>query len=175
MNFKMRELINDLTQDVIETFKVQIPIVDIESIVKRMGGLVRNDSSMNAYSDGCIRKLTGHPKFEIVVSPYQSAARKNFTIAHELGHLFLHMGYMTDEELWAEQDDKTYYRSGNSEQEYEANEFAAAFLMPKYQYRSVMDNYTDGDLVDTGEIARYFNVSVNAASNRGKWLDYLQW
>ncbi len=38
--------------------------------------------------------------FEIIVFEYQPPNRKSFTIAHELGHLFLHMGYIIDEERW---------------------------------------------------------------------------
>lgn len=68
-----------------------------------------------------------------------------------------------------------YYRNGNSREEYFANEFAAAFLMPKIEYKRVMDKNTEGNTVNTQEIAKYFNVSTEAASNRGKWLGYLQW
>jgi Zn-dependent peptidase ImmA (M78 family) len=41
-----------------------------------------------------------------VISPYQSEERRKFTIAHELGHLFLHMGYLLDSDLWSGQDEK---------------------------------------------------------------------
>lgn len=84
------------------------------------------------------------------------------------------MGYMIDSEKWASQTDR-YYRKGNSDEEYEANEFAAALLMPKKEYKKILDKYTEGDIVHTAKIAEKFNVSVNAAANRGKWLGYLQW
>ena len=47
--------------------------------------------------------------------------------------------------------------------------------MPKMEYKRVMDAHTDGDLVNTSEVAKYFHVSVDAAANRGKWLGYLKW
>lgn len=47
--------------------------------------------------------------------------------------------------------------------------------MPKIEYKRVMDKNTEGNTVNTQEIAKYFNVSTEAASNRGKWLGYLQW
>ena len=62
----------------------------------------------------------------LFVSPFQSSERRKFTIAHELGHLFLHMGYMIDSDLWEQQENATFYRAGNSSEEYQANEFAAA-------------------------------------------------
>ena len=47
--------------------------------------------------------------------------------------------------------------------------------MPKNKYKEIMDKNTVGNIVETGKIASYFKVSVSAASNRGKFLGYLQW
>ena len=47
--------------------------------------------------------------------------------------------------------------------------------MPEKEYRKVMDQNTDGIKVATDKIASYFGVSISAASNRGKFLGYLQW
>lgn len=85
------------------------------------------------------------------------------------------MGFQTDIKIWKQQNDRLYYRNGNSELEYQANEFAAALLMPQDEYETIMDCNTQGNLVNTSEIARYFHVSVDAAANRGKWLGYLRW
>lgn len=122
---------------------------------------------------GSIRKLDDG--FVIYVSPFQSEERKKFTIAHELGHLFLHMGYRINSDLWNRQKNATYYRAGDSLMEYQANEFAAALLMPKEAYKDVMERNTIGNKVETSKIADYFGVSVSAASNRGKFLGYLKW
>lgn len=157
-----------------EMYGIRGPIFNIEEEVNRMGGIVIKDSSLDGFSDGRIRK-TGPETFEIAVSPFQTEERKNFTIAHELGHLFLHMGFQTNEVAWRNHDSMSYYRNGNSEMEYQSNEFAAAFLMPQEDYKLVMDQFTNGNLVETAAIARYFNVSVDAAANRGKWLGYLRW
>ncbi len=150
MDFKIRELINDITQDIIQTYKIQIPIVNINQVVDALGGKVIEDSSLSGYSDGFIRKVDD--SFEIVVSPYQPDTRKNFTIAHELGHLFLHMGYGIDDELWNSQDGNQYFRSGNTNKEYQSNEFAAALLMPKHEYKRIMDENTVGNKVDTSKL-----------------------
>ena len=37
-----------------------------------------------------------------------------------------------------------------------------------------MNQYTSGNKVETYKIADYFGVSVSLASNRGKFLGYLQ-
>lgn len=85
------------------------------------------------------------------------------------------MGYKINPDLWEKQENLVYYRAGNSIDEYQANEFAAAFLMPRDMYKNVMDQYTTGNIVETGKVAEFFGVSVSAASNRGKFLGYLQW
>lgn len=173
LDYKMRELINDLTRDVIENYGIKIPITDVNKIIKDIGGNIIQNEELSSYSDGFIKK-NGEQGFEIVVSPHQQSNRLNFTIAHELGHLFLHMVFQTNWELWRTQK-ITYYRKGTSEEEYEANEFAAALLMPREKYKEVMERFTEGNAVDTAKIADYFHVSTNAASNRGKWLGYLEW
>lgn len=172
LSYKMRTLIDELTQDIISIYDISIPIQDIDLVVRNIGGSIVETSELSEYSDGFIRKIDD--SFEIVVSRQQPENRRNFTVAHELGHLFLHMGYEIDPDKWDGRQN-TYYRKGNSNEEYEANEFAAALLMPRAEYKRVMDMYTEGQFVHTARIAEAFNVSVNAASNRGKWLGYLQW
>jgi Zn-dependent peptidase ImmA (M78 family) len=172
VNSELRRLINNLTQDIIDLYNIQIPIQDINEVVGKIGGHVEESFDENMF-DGSIRKQNNG--FIIYVSPFQSAERRKFTIAHELGHLFLHMGYQINSNLWDGQKNATYYRSGDSLLEYQANEFAAAFLMPEKEYRKVMDQNTDGIKVATDKIASYFGVSISAASNRGKFLGYLQW
>ncbi len=173
MNEELRRLINNLTQDIINIYDIQIPIQNINDVVRQLGGYIEENVMPDNMVDGSIRKE--NDSFVISVSPFQSEERRKFTIAHELGHLFLHMGYIIYPELWSRQRDATYYRSGDSLVEYQANEFAAAFLMPKERYKEIMDRYTIGTSVETRKIAEYFGVSVSAASNRGKFLGYLQW
>lgn len=173
MNNELRMLINNLTQDIIELYNIQIPIQNINDVVEVLGGSVEESIDIDSMSDGSIRKQ--NDGFIIYVSPFQSVERKKFTIAHELGHLFLHMGYKVNSELWNKQKNATYYRSGDSLMEYQANEFAAALLMPKKVYKDIMEQYTIGNRVETDKVADYFGVSISAASNRGKFLGYLQW
>ncbi len=170
MTTATRDMINSITEDIRQVLGIQGPIQNMDDVVYKLGGTIQDDFLC---SDGTVSK-EGRT-FKIQVSPFQSQKRRRFTIAHELGHLFLHMGYLIDKELWDEQEDNIYHRSGSSEQEYQANEFAAAFLMPQDEYLKVMDENTINNRVDTLKIADYFNVSIEAASNRGKFLGYLRW
>lgn len=170
MDNATRIMINSLTQDILTLFNIQIPIQDIDELVGMLGGSIQTDFSC---TDGSVVKEG--ESFRILISPFQDEKRRRFTIAHELGHLFLHMGYLTNAELWERQDENIYHRLGSSEKEYQANEFAAAFLMPQKEYIKIMNENIIGDKVNTSKIAEYFNVSVEAASNRGKFLGYLKW
>lgn len=174
LKYELRQVINEIAELVRKVYNVDGPVSDIDSVVSRMGGRVIEDPAIDDFSDGQIRKI-GDSEFEIIVSLFQSLERRNFTIAHELGHLFLHMGFMTDSDKWRNQSEEVYYRNGNSELEYQANEFAAAFLMPRKDYKDELDEHTEGNMVNTEEIARHFFVSIDAAANRGKWLGYLVW
>ncbi|MCI7098847.1 MAG: ImmA/IrrE family metallo-endopeptidase [Lachnospiraceae bacterium] len=174
MDALTKRYINDLAQRILSVYQITIPITNIEDIVRRMGGYIEEKYGFDDLCDGTIRKVEAD-HFCIAISPFQNEQRKAFTIAHELGHLFLHMGYGTDRKLWEEQDETVYRRFGTSNQEYQANEFAAAFLMPIDVYKQKLEEYSVGDKVDISKVADYFNVSISAASNRGKFLGYLVW
>ena len=175
MNNEMRTQINALAEDIIKLFDIPMPIEDMSAVVEVLGGKLQEDIAIGSFSDGKIEREENDGKFSIKIPYGQSKSRKNFTVAHELGHLFLHMGYLIDEELWEKSKKVIFHRKGNSEIELQANEFAAAFLMPRKKYKEILDKYSEGDYVLISKVADYFNVSIDAASYRGKWLGFLEW
>ncbi len=85
---------------------------------------------------------------------YYGDARARFTVAHELGHLFLgHPGNQPR----VHGDNRFDGRSIEIELEREANTFASEFLMPSDLVTSSMS---------AGEISRHFQVSIDAAARR---------
>ena len=172
INTEVRTLINNVTQDIIDLYHIQIPIQDIHDVVIALGGHVEESADDNMLSDSGIKKQDNG--FIIYVSPSQSPVRRKYTIASELGHLFLHMGYKINPKLWDMQENATYYKADSSLQNYQAYVFAEALFMPQKVYKEVMDQYTLGDKVETAKIASYFGVSISEASQRGKFLGYFQ-
>lgn len=172
MNAATFQYINDLADQVILEYDISIPILDIDSVVQRIGGTVLEKADLDILYNGRVRK-DGVASFCIEVSPYLSPRRRTFTIAHELGHLFLHMGYRTNWARWQKQGEPVYRRFGTSAQEDQASEFAAALLMPRDQLGEAIVKYTHGDSVDMTEVAKCLNVSPAAAINRGRLLGYL--
>lgn len=95
--------------------------------------------------------------FTIFLPLGSTAARDNFTIAHELGHFFLH---------FRAPGGATFARQGSNRQEWEANWFAAELLMPEDEFRlEVRKKGNDPKL-----LSQSFDVSPAAASVRLKTL-----
>lgn len=96
---------------------------------------------------------------KITLSNLTNDLRNNFTIAHELGHLFLHSQNIKERKI-------SFNRFGSNRLEWEANWFAAAFLMPESRFKDKNTEY-NGSLYD---LSFYFNVSESAIRIRKKEL-----
>lgn len=168
MSDKIQRLINDLTADIIDIYDIHIPIHNINDVVTALGGYL-NENADICNSD----VMKQNDGFIIYIPSSYSAERKQFAVAQELGHLFLHMGYKISPKLWDNQRNMVYYESKSPLEEYQANDFADALLMPKDVYKKMLDQYTVGNKVQTAKIAEYFGVSVSTAYSRGKSLGLL--
>ena len=168
MSDKIQQLINDLSADIIDIYDIHMPICDINDVVTVLGGYL-NESADICNSD----VMKWNDGFVIYMPSSYSTERKQFAVAQELGHLFLHMGYKISQKLWDKQKNMVYYESKSPLEEYQANDFADALLMPKDVYKKVLEQYTTGGKVQTAKIAEYFGVSVSTAYSRGKSLGFL--
>ena len=130
----------------------------LEPLVERLGGKVCYKALDEAdFDDGSI-VVECSGKFTITLPTYTGAARDRFTIAHELGHYFLHFprccGPMAAR------------RYGSDRVEWEANWFAAGLLMPSAQFRTAFEAWAG----DMDKIAALFGVSTQAVTIRAKTL-----
>ncbi|WP_192822771.1 ImmA/IrrE family metallo-endopeptidase [Rufibacter sp. LB8] len=119
-------------------------------------------------------------KSVIGYNPFESPVRRRFTIAHELGHFVLHQN---DSPLWIDKE-KMQYRSqiqfrdqksatGELKNEREANQFAAAILMPGFMIKNEIEkrNLEFIEEQDVKELADIFKVSQQAMTIRLSKLD----
>lgn len=170
-----RRAIEHLADAVREQLEVTTP-ADMTKVVTGLGGSLKAKTFDDPTISGMIQKVGG--SFEISYNEEHSELRSTFTIAHELGHLFLHMGYLVDPEKWNrinEYRDSPKYRQGYSEEEYEANQFAGSFLMPESEYRQFVKDNSEDHKISIDMIAEHFGVSRDAALTRGKWLGIIRW
>jgi predicted transcriptional regulator len=168
-----RQHINRLAETVLSTCELSVPI-PMDEAVRRL----RGDLAFVAKADFEAKIEKTDTGFRITLPQDGYEPRERFSIAHELGHLFLHMGYLVDEAKWNSIEDYTdsvYYRYGYSVEESEANEFAGAFLMPRAEFARVAQQHQDGDEYDITRIAEQFNVSAGAAVTRGRFLGLFRW
>ena len=167
-----REVIEKVQLDLAETCNNAFP----RNIVEYCDSLnikVKETDALSSNISGLIYKE--NDKYQILINSKQSIGRKAFTIAHELGHYFLHKDYLDKteeivslskgsyEELPAlaractiDPNDMEYKKM-----EVEANDFAANILMPKDEFLKQCQNL---DSID--DVARYFGVSISAATIR---------
>ncbi|ATF11640.1 ImmA/IrrE family metallo-endopeptidase [Brevibacillus brevis X23] len=169
-----RENISAIADMILKATELKSPL-DLERLVEFLGGRVIYRTDLPGNMEAMISKK--NESFEIIIKDDKPSVRQRFSIAHELGHLFLHMGYLIDPDKWqrvGDYQDSVYYRYGYSTEEYEANEFAAALLMPRDEFIKIAEKNLDQNGYYVTPIAQHFNVSTNAVVNRGKWLGLFQ-
>lgn len=158
--------ISALAESVAEQLEYR-PGEALEPIVHGLGGRVEFvDIDEDDVNYGSIRVSPG----EFVVSlPLDSGPmRDRFTLAHELGHFVLHYLYQ-NQVNGAGVEYLKANRYGSDKAEWEANWFAAAFLMPGSAFREAFERF-EGDML---AIASFFKVSHAAANVRAKSLNLL--
>ena len=100
----------------------------LEAIAWERGAMVRHNKL-----DGAEARLMvmGRRAIITISTAVQNPHRRRFNIAHELGHLEMHR-YQTNSSICTSQDLNQWdNRDKNNAIELQANEFAAAFLLPQ--------------------------------------------
>lgn len=147
-----RESVYEIAEEVHEILKRKIGgEFDIIKTVKLLGGKINiADLSEWANLDGTIL-IHGEKDFDVFLPEQTSPVRDKFTLAHELGHYFLHTGDW-GKKLKAARMDK------GTPVEVEANWFAAGLLMPTSKVEDALNENKD--------LSVYFQVSREAARYR---------
>lgn len=124
---------------------------------------------------GVIMFETEKTSFSIYINKNKSNTRQYFTIAHELGHYFLHQQEVKDEsfvdgENVLDRDGMLYRRdaAASTKLEIEANNFAASLVMPSELVKKAWNKLRDVD-----DCAHLFSVSVDAMGVRLRRLGLL--
>lgn len=133
---------------------------DIEEVVTRLGGRIEHSDWNPSRQTGYLEVYKASD-FLIALSPYASHRRSRFTIAHELGHYMLHtrLGKLAPPAIRID-------RAGGGRMEWEANWFAAGFLMPADVFRT---KWREG--LNDLQLADFFDASVAAVAIRREVLD----
>lgn len=139
--------------------------IDVEAIAFDSGIDVLYESL-----NGCEATLVGFGGNAIAtISPSSSRGRERFSVAHEIGHWLLHRG----KSFRCRADDIVQNYSADIQLEKEADEFASHLLMPTAIFQPAIKATNRPGLNDLQEIAKIFEVSLQAVSIRLATLDTL--
>lgn len=131
--------------------------------------LVAGDS-LRGFEGALLPAPAGNKGWGIIYNDgMRSAGRINFTLAHEFGHYLLHRLAYPDGMRCSDQD-VVRWDSEYRQVEYQANLFAANFLMPLDDYRRQIAENIAVDIDMLAHCATRYEVSLIAATLR--WLEY---
>lgn len=140
--------------------------VDVLGIAPHLGLVVMDAKFKDDGLSGAVGYKDGH--FLIWVNREQAVTRRRFTVAHEIGHFVLHMDRGANPHTYTDVDGNLYmFRGaavGERAKEVEANQFAAALLMPSEEVFARVDRVR-GE-IDTFRLAQEFWVSQVAMEIR---------
>lgn len=166
--------IENKAQLILNSLKLHTAPIPVDEVAKRSGvSLVAFDLGEDV--SGILHMKGGAAN--IGYNPNESKLRQRFTIAHELGHYFLHR---EDDKIFV--DNENYYQSimfrttkqlnlskADYQREKDANAFAAALLMPQTLMQKELKKYNGFDMSDNSmitDLAKKFEVSIPAMSYR---------
>lgn len=127
---------------------------DVGNLVRVLGGRVEYAETSESLH------VNERGNFTIYLPPFTSGRRDRFTIAHELGHYYLH--YLHPEKSGAQ----GYQRGARNAVETQANVFASSLLMPEQAFKDAFARYQG----DAWTLAAVFDVSPAAATVRAQVL-----
>ncbi len=138
--------------EVLEQYNITEPVVDVVKIAEKSSISVKEIAMPKEYGD--VAAFYDEAKKTIYVEVEDKPWRKLFSIAHELGHVFL--GHRRFDVLFRIPNERGAY----SKEEKEANIFAANLLMPEFMVRKYLEKYnlTRGDY---DKMAKIFGVSYS--------------
>ncbi len=169
MEWAERSQIEQRAKDVLVQHGLYSLPIDPVNLANLLGVTVHNAKFADDSWAGLIAKRGQHT--QILVEQSDPPYRKRFSIAHELGHHFLHLlddGEIVDKrvDMFREKQPTLADWSAQRRREVEANWFAAALLMPE---ELVRQQWAANPSVMA--LARAFNVSQEAMGYRVDSLD----
>lgn len=163
--------IEEIAQELLKRYNCYKAGFNVYNFANKLKITVLNKDMSDDVSGLFVRK--GNESI-ISVNKNETKQRKRFTVAHELGHFFLH----SDEKpVFVDKSPKVLYRNsasstGELHQEREANAFAAALLMPRGLLKREILNANKTTPNPIKLLSDKFEVSEQAMSFRLANLGY---
>lgn len=154
--------IEQTVDKLIKAYDIQIPILDIDSLIKTFGGKIIERKN---FAMGTLSKKNDN-NFVIAIFPDNNSIRRKIDLIRELGYLFLCLGFRMNSSTWESVSLNRFYSFNDLNKYTMTDYFTRCFLMPKKEFKDIFQEY-HGCIDD---IANYFQVSRFAVINRAKDL-----
>lgn len=162
----MMKVIEEKAEKILELTKVTEVPVDVSDMPKKLDIVVKYAPSSEF--SGLLYRKDG--KAFMAINSKDSEVRQRFTVAHELGHFFLH----TQKDTFVE------FRNNNTQtsrslKEIQANQFAAALLMPRKNLLKDIAVYRETGITDEVilTLAERYQVSEKSMNYRLQNLHFI--
>lgn len=155
--------IEECAERILEANSIRSVPIPVEEIARKENILVSEAGSKSV--SGVLFRKEGVAF--IALNSSESPVRRRFTLAHELGHYFLHPNKNTFIE-YRDNKEKDKDQVVRSSKEIEANKFAAAILMPKKFLMEDVSAFTNSGVTSAhvSFLAKKYEVSEKAMTYR---------
>lgn len=149
---KINEKLEEFTSDILLNNDMYTIPVDVIMLAHNNDIRVF-EAELDKNISGAIRFNNETKKFEILVNSKDVKVRQRFTIAHELGHFFLHKDILESEDIHIDILYRTEKTPEEVEREKEVDYFAGALLMNMTLLKKLRNNYSITELADLFEVS----------------------
>jgi Zn-dependent peptidase ImmA (M78 family) len=178
-----RARIEQEAQSVLERLFITDPPIDVKEVAERLGyRVVLKFFDEEDLSGTVMRDARG--VVTIGINTFHAQVRQRFSIAHEIGHACLHLARGRQEAFFVDPPAGVFFRDskasrGEDSKEIEANQFAAALLMPSQIIGMSLTALAESPkkpTIDTAvsELAARFGVSTQAMRFRLVTLGFIE-
>jgi Zn-dependent peptidase ImmA (M78 family) len=180
---RRRAAIEREAQDILDRFLITDPPVDVKTVAERLDYRVVLKFFDEADLSGTVMRDT-RGVVTIGINTLHAQVRQRFSIAHEIGHAWLHLARVRQEAFFVDPPAGVFFRDSNASRgedlkEIEANQFAAGLLMPSHLIGGCLTALAGSPkklTIDTAvsELATRFGVSTQAMRFRLVTLGFIE-
>lgn len=178
-----RAKIEGEAQEILERLSITTLPIDVKTVAERLGyRVVLKFFDEEDLSGTVMRDARGI--VTLGINTLHAQVRQRFSIAHEIGHACLHLTRGRQESIFVDPPAGVFFRDskasrGEDQKEIEANQFAAALLMPSHIVGGSLAALAGSPkriTIDTAvsELAIQFNVSTQAMRFRLVTLGFME-
>lgn len=178
-----RAKVEQAAEQILDNLTISAPPVDVTYVAEELGyRVVLKFFNEEDLSGTVMRDAQG--MVTLGINTLHPEVRQRFSIGHEIGHAWLHLAGGRQEMLFVDPPAGVFFRDskasrGEDQKEIEANQFAAALLMPRHFVRDGLLTLAGSSrrlTIDDAvvELASQFKVSAQAMRFRLVTLGFIE-